>query len=99
MSAPETSNGPATKSISNNRLNLPVDSPIPAKPKEAAIAAATKELDTLRNNWLNPPEWTRTEMLEFPDSVDGPWKRYIDPATVKTPHPNPLPRKAGGEGK
>jgi hypothetical protein len=33
--------------------------------------------------------------------VDGPWKRYIDPASVtgRPPHPNPLPRKAGGEGK
>ena len=47
-----------------------------------AIASVAKELDTLRNNWLNPPEWTRTEVLEFPGSVDGPWKRYIDPATV-----------------
>jgi hypothetical protein len=30
------------------------------------IAAAAKELDRLRNNWLNPPEWTRVEILEFP---------------------------------
>ena len=49
----------------------------------AAIAAAAKELDELRNNWLNPPEWTKTEVLEFPGSVDGPWARYIDPATVR----------------
>jgi hypothetical protein len=60
----------------------------------AAIAAAAKELDELRQNWLNPPEWTKTEVLEFPGSVDGPWARYIDPATV-SPHPNPLPK---GEG-
>eukprot|EP00913_Durusdinium_trenchii_P035257 g32987.t1 len=40
------------------------------------------ELDDLRNNWLNPPEWTQTEVLEFPGSVDGPWKRYIDPQSV-----------------
>jgi len=44
-----------------------------------AIAAAARELDTLRNNWLNPPEWTRTEILEFPGSPTGPWRRYIDP--------------------
>jgi hypothetical protein len=25
----------------------------------------------------NPPEWTKTETLEFPGSVDGPWKRYV----------------------
>ncbi|MFA4987591.1 MAG: hypothetical protein WC712_13495, partial [Candidatus Brocadiia bacterium] len=42
-----------------------------------AIGAAAKELDTLRNNWLNPPEWTREEVLEFPGSVDGPWARYV----------------------
>ena len=33
-------------------------------------------------------------MLEFPGSVDGPWARYIDPATIR-PHPGPLP---AGEG-
>ncbi len=63
----------------------------------AAIAAAAKELDELRNRWLNPPEWTRTEVLEFPGSTDGPWGRYVDPATVrpvaggKGPHPDALP--------
>jgi hypothetical protein len=35
------------------------------------------DFDTLRNNWLNPPEWTTTETLEFPGSVDGPLKRYV----------------------
>ena len=44
---------------------------------------AARELDGLRNNWLNPPEWTREEVREFPGSVDGPWSRYIDPATVQ----------------
>ena len=34
---------------------------------------------------LNPPEWTREEVLEFPGSVDGPWGRYVDPETVKVP--------------
>jgi type II restriction/modification system DNA methylase subunit YeeA len=42
-----------------------------------AIAAAAKELDELRRNWLNPPDWTREEVLEFPGSVDGPWARYV----------------------
>ena len=45
--------------------------------QKAMIAAAAKELDDLRNNWLNPPEWTREEVLEFPGSVDGPWARYV----------------------
>jgi hypothetical protein len=49
----------------------------------AAIAAAAKELNTLRENWLNPPDWTRTETLEFPGTVGGPWDRYIDPATAE----------------
>jgi very-short-patch-repair endonuclease len=51
--------------------------PEPTDTQREAIAAAAKELDTLRTGWLNPPEWTRTEVLEFPGSVDGPWKRYI----------------------
>jgi hypothetical protein len=31
----------------------------------------------LRTGWLNPPEWTREDHLEFPGSVDGPWYRYV----------------------
>jgi type II restriction/modification system DNA methylase subunit YeeA len=42
-----------------------------------AIAEAAHELDRLRSSWLNPPEWTREELLEFPGSVDGPWSRYV----------------------
>ena len=43
------------------------------------IAAAAKDLnlDTLRTTWLNPPEWTREEVLEFPGSDSGPWARYV----------------------
>ena len=61
-----------------------------------AIAAAAKELDALRNNWLNPPEWTRTEGLEFPGSTTGPWRRYIDPATVRDGHAQGNPRQSRG---
>jgi hypothetical protein len=43
----------------------------------AAIAAAAKELNDLRERWLNPPEWTIETLLEFPGSVDGPWARYV----------------------
>ncbi len=43
-----------------------------------AFALAARELAQLRNNWLNPPEWTTTEILEFPGTVGGPWDRYID---------------------
>jgi hypothetical protein len=68
------------------------------------IAALARELDDLRNQWLNPPEWTKTEVLEFPGSVDGPWARYIDPATVRPisssgrPHPSPSPEEEGTVG-
>lgn len=43
----------------------------------AAIAAAARELNELRERWLHPPEWTQTRVLEFPGSVDGPWARYV----------------------
>ena len=26
---------------------------------------------------MNPPEWTRTEVLEFPGSAAGPWARWV----------------------
>jgi hypothetical protein len=48
----------------------------------AAIAAAAKELNELRERWLNPPEWTETRTLEFPGSVTGPWSRYIDKTMI-----------------
>ena len=51
--------------------------PQPTPEQEAAIAAAAKELNELRERWLNPPEWTVERMLEFPGSVNGPWARYI----------------------
>ncbi len=56
------------------------EEPPPRTPDEhrAAIAAAAQELNELRERWLNPPEWTRTEILEFPASADGPWARYVD---------------------
>ncbi len=54
---------------------FPFPEPTPAQ--HDAIAAAAKQLDTLRTNWLNPLEWNRREVLEFPGSVDGPWARYV----------------------
>jgi len=46
-------------------------------PLVQAIADAARELNELRERWLNPPEWTTTEVLEFPGSLDGPWARYV----------------------
>jgi type II restriction/modification system DNA methylase subunit YeeA len=41
------------------------------------IATAAKELNELRERWLNPPEWTVERFLEFPGSADGPWAHYV----------------------
>lgn len=63
-----------------------------------AIASAAKELDELRNNWLNPPKWTRHEVLEFPGSVDGPWAGYVHDADGRgigsVRYPRIVPRDA-----
>ena len=50
--------------------------------QELAIGEAAKWLDQARENWLNPPEWTREEILDFPGTVGGPWDRFIDPSTI-----------------
>jgi hypothetical protein len=52
-------------------------------------------LNELRENWLNPPEWTTARTLEFPGSIDGPWSRFVvDPGargigTVRYPRIEP----------
>jgi hypothetical protein len=51
--------------------------PEPSKQQKIDIAAAAKELNELRENWLNPPEWTTTRILEFPGRIDGPWSRFV----------------------
>jgi hypothetical protein len=43
----------------------------------AAIADAARELDELRQGWLNPPDWFKEEILEFPGSTDGPWSAHV----------------------
>jgi hypothetical protein len=60
---------------------FPFPDPTPAQ--REAIAVAARDLDRLRTAWLNPPEWTREEVLEFPGSVDGPWARYVYDADAK----------------
>lgn len=56
--------------------------PKPTEEQREAIAAAALELSTLRENWLNPPAWIKTEWLEFPASAGGPWEQFIVPETV-----------------
>ena len=51
--------------------------PEPNEQQKNDISAAAKELDELREKWLNPPEWTITRVLEFAGSADGPWSRFV----------------------
>ncbi len=51
--------------------------PEPTDPQRHAIEEASKRLDGLRSNWLNPPEWVREETIEFPGSIPGAWARYV----------------------
>jgi hypothetical protein len=73
--------------------------PEPFAALEAQIAEAARDLDAARAAWLNPPEWTRTEVLEFPGSVGGPWARYIaaedlGPGLGTVRYPRVVPRDA-----
>jgi hypothetical protein len=69
--------------------------PEPTAEQKTNISTAAKELNELRENWLNPPEWTTTRMLEFPGAIDGPWARFVvDPnergiGTVRYPRSEP----------
>ena len=48
---------------------------IPPKPvdkQREAIAAAARELDQLRNNWLNAREWTRQKSSNSPAQSAAP---------------------------
>ena len=66
--------------------------PRPTPEQEQAIADAARELNELRERWLNPPEWSREEVLEFPGTPDGPWSRYIAPGTNAVRYPRIVPK-------
>jgi len=75
--------------------------PRSTSPHDTAIAAAAKALCELRERWLNPPEWTKDEVLEFPGTVGGPWTRFIVNAGSLKPgevgavqYHRPVPRDA-----
>jgi len=53
-------------------------------PRVQAIAAAAEDLVEKRVRWLNPLEWTKTDVLEFPGTVGGPWDRFIDRSSVES---------------
>ena len=52
--------------------------------KRATIATAARELDERRERWLNPPEWTQTEWLEFraTATASGPWSRFVEANSI-----------------
>ena len=56
--------------------------PEPSAAQRDAVADAARQLDVLRTNWLNPPDWVRTETLTFPGSAGGPWGRYVTDANA-----------------
>jgi hypothetical protein len=72
--------------------------PSPTDEQREAIAAAAREVDALRSRWLDPPEWTREEVLEFPGSMSGPWARYVTGADAAglglVRYPRLVPRDA-----
>ena len=40
-------------------------------PENCIVSTRAKELDDLRSRWLNPPEWTKTEVWSFPARWPG----------------------------
>jgi hypothetical protein len=84
------------------------EEPAPGTAREhcEAISIAALDLRGLRERWLNPSELTCTRVLEFRGSLDGPWGRYVDPATVDSRlgagtvrYPRIEPRDAGCAAK
>jgi hypothetical protein len=67
-----------------DRSNVVDEDPPPRTVDEhrVGVADAAKELNDLRERWLNPPEWTQLHTLTFPGSAAGPWARYLDRASV-----------------
>lgn len=54
--------------------------PLASDEQQATIASAARELNELRQNWLNPSEWAQRQILKFPGSQNGPWARYLTDA-------------------
>lgn len=83
----ESMSGSGWEAVMENRFyTLREESPacnVEGSPKQtpresrARIADAAKELNDLRERWLNPPEWTVEKVLTFPGSLNGPWARYV----------------------
>jgi hypothetical protein len=51
--------------------------PQPGARRDLEVAAKARELNQLRERWLNPPEWMEERTIEFAGSANGPWKRFV----------------------
>ena len=51
----------------------------------ADIGEAARELNKLRENWLNPPEWTRNIENRFTATPGGPWDSFIVDKSADSP--------------
>jgi type II restriction/modification system DNA methylase subunit YeeA len=73
--------------------NVVREEPPPSSPDEhrAVIAVAARDLNDQRERWLNPPEWTREEILEFPATPDGPWARFVARGSTTARWPRRVP--------
>jgi len=56
--------------------------PFPTADQQREIGEAGRELNEMRENWLNPPEWTAPRVLTFPGALDGPWRRFVRDANA-----------------
>jgi hypothetical protein len=81
--------------------NVVREEPPPSTPDEhrIAIVAAARDLNDQRECWLNPPEWTREEILEFPATPDGPWARFVARGTSTARWPRRVPIDAAHAAK
>ncbi len=71
--------------------------PTPTDEQRKDIADAAGELEAKRHEWCYPQAWVQTQILDFPGSIDGPWKRFVvnvdshGIGTVKYPRLVPRP--------
>ena len=68
-----------TEALDSGAL-IPADLAAPMREAASAIGQAAQQLDTLRQRWLNPPEWTRRVPEVVPLGLDvSPYPDRIEP--------------------
>jgi len=66
-----------TPRTTRQRALRPSHSPSRPRTKPPPSPKPPRKLDRLRTAWLNPPEWTRRDVFEFPGGIDGPWSAFV----------------------